>query len=181
LRGASTEQTKTLKGIEEMSFRMGLLWCVTAGWALLWGAAIAGGAFSRDDNMLVIFLMGFGPVGLQLWFVLHRASKRDAARAAMLAEAGVSPSSGFDYTEKGTGIAINTQARTLTLLDGGFWKTYLLSDVREWKCQKRQDPGENGLFLFVKDIERPNWRIDMKEVRTQARWMELLQQQINER
>lgn len=156
------------------------LWGVSILWAVFWNLALVNGRNSGAES-LIFFLVGYGPIGLQFWYLFYRASKREAIHAAMLAAAGVPPSAGFDYAEKGTGIAINTQARTLTLLDNGFWKTYGLADVREWKCQKRQDPAENGLFLFVKDLKRPNWRIDMKEVRTQARWMELLQQQINDR
>jgi len=156
----------------------------------------------RGGETLVIFLVGFVPLGLQLWFVLHRASKRGATHEAMLAEAGVSPSSGFDYSERGTGIAINPKARTLTLLDGGFWKTYAFDEVREWETRHeqasqmiggglmgvaaaagndRRAAANTGLFVVVKDIENPKWRIEMRDVRTQARWMEILRQQLNER
>jgi hypothetical protein len=37
-----------------------------------------------------------------------------------------------------------------------------------------------GLFLTVKDIDHPKWRIAMADPKLQARWMEILRQSIND-
>lgn len=66
------------------------------------------------------------------------------------------------------------------LLADGFWKIYLFSDVREWET--RNGLGKNsGLYVSVKDVDHPKWRIEMKDDGIQARWMEILRQEINER
>ena len=95
----------------------------------------------------------------------------------------------------------------VTLLLAGSWKTYSFADVRKWRTtlvrpgqagfvggnlgsavaamgaeanMRRDAKAETGLFVEVRDIERASWRVAMKDERTQARWMEILQQEINE-
>jgi hypothetical protein len=38
----------------------------------------------------------------------------------------------------------------------------------------------SGLFVRTRDIENPMWRIEMLGRQNQAKWMEILQQSINE-
>lgn len=185
---------------------MGFLWTVTGLWALLLSFGISAAFHEGGLFGLAVMLVGWGPLGLLIWFVFNRATKREAAHAAMLNEAGVQPSSGCDHTEKGAGIAINKQAKTLTMLINGFWKTYPYADVRGWETRKeragevvgvglaagtaalganvraeRAAAANTGLFVTVKDVENPKWRIEMRDDGIQARWMEILTQEINER
>ena len=44
----------------------------------------------------------------------------------------------------------------------------------------KQASANTGLFVLVKDVENPRWRIAMKDEGTQARWMEILRQEVNE-
>jgi hypothetical protein len=178
---------------------MGFLWTV----AILWGLFFCLGSLAfNGGESFIFFLVGCVPTGLLVWFLIHRASKREAAHTAMLQEAGVAQGSGFDHAEADTGIAINKQAKTLTLLIGGFYKTYPYTDIREWQANKetpgvvvggnlaavgaeaamrRQAAANTGFYVTVKDVDNPKWRIAMKDVAMQARWMELMRQEINER
>lgn len=133
--------------------------------------------------------------------------RRASAHAEMLAGAGVSPNAGWDHSEQDSGVAINMAARTLTLLSNGKSKTYPFSDVREWSTNLAtarqvvpigggfagavamgsaniaaglQAASATGLFVTVRDIENPKWRIEMSSEAVQARWMEILEQAINE-
>jgi hypothetical protein len=154
----------------------------------------------------IFFLIGAAPTALLVWFVMARASRREAAHAAMLGEAGVQPGSGCDHSEGGTGIAINKQAKTVTMLVAGVSKTYPFADIREWRSAKhtagqvvgvgiqgglaavganaaaeRQAKAASGFFVSVRDVDHPTWRIEMKNEPTQHRWMELFTQEINEK
>ena len=179
---------------------MGFLWTGAILWGLFWSVLAL---FSRGGGEAFgFFLVAWTPSGLLVWFLINRASKRDAAHKAMLQEAGVAQGSGFDHAEADTGIAINKHAKTLTLLIGGFYKTYPLSDIREWQAMKetpgvvvggslaavgaaakmeRDAAAATGFFVSVKDVDNPKWRIAMKDAAMQARWMELMRQEINER
>lgn len=46
--------------------------------------------------------------------------------------------------------------------------------------QARENKKNTGLFIKVADINHPQWRIDMRSEKSQHRWMEILQQTINE-
>lgn len=96
--------------------------------------------FGDGGGALAIFLVGWTPTGLLVWFVAHRAAKRNAVHQAMLVAAEVSPGAGFDHAESGTGLALNPQARIFTLWTGGQWKTYSYADIREWDAIK-ETPG----------------------------------------
>ncbi|MBJ6985633.1 hypothetical protein JGR68_01265 [Luteimonas sp. MC1750] len=38
----------------------------------------------------------------------------------------------------------------------------------------------SGLFVLTRDVDNPRWRIEMLGKREQSKWMEILQQSINE-
>jgi hypothetical protein len=46
---------------------------------------------------------------------------------------------------------------------------------------KRDAAANTGFFVTVRDVDNPKWRIEMRDEATQARWMEILRQEINER
>lgn len=179
---------------------------------LMWTGAIVGGLVAGLFVMemtrigFLAVLVGLAPTGLLIWHLINRSGGRESAHQAMLQEAGIAQGSGFDHAEDGTGIALNKQAKTLTLQIDGFRKTYPLSDVREWETikesagsaigvgaagglaamganarMKRDAATNTGFFVSVRDVDNPKWRIAMKDEEMQARWMELMRQEINER
>lgn len=179
---------------------------------LMWTGAIVGGLvvglFVMEMTRMgfIAVLAGLAPTGLLIWSLIKRAGGREAAHKAMLQEAGVSQGSGFDHAEADTAIALNKQAKTLSLLMGGFCKTYPYAAIREWQSiketassvvgvgvagglaavgaserMKRDAAANTGFFVTVRDVENPKWRIEMKDEGTQDRWMELLRQEVNER
>ena len=153
-----------------------------------------------------ILLVGIAPLVLLIWAGQARKARWGRVHADMLAAAGVGPGD-FEHGEDDSGIAINRSARTVTLLDAGHWKTYPFDDVRGWKAylvrpgqvgamggnlgsavaamsaeanMERDAKASTGLFVEVRDVDRARWRVAMKDERTQARWMEILRQEINE-
>ena len=183
---------------------MGFFATIFVIWGLIFSMFVpfAGGGLPA----LGVFLFAWMPTGLLVWFVLHRAGKRQALHLEMLAAAGVAPGTGFDHSEDGTGIALNRSERVLVLLADGAFKSYDYEQIRNWAIQEerpgtvvpafgvangiaaagasarmaREAKANTGLFLEVKDLERPQWRVAMKEKMVRARWMELLRQEVNE-
>ena len=156
---------------------------------------------------LLSLAIGAAPLCLLFWLGQQRRAGWAEVHARMLAEAGVAAGSGYEHGEEDSGIAVNRQARTVTLLHAGSWKTYPFSDVRAWKGYKvrpgqslavggnlsshvaamgaearakQEAAADTGLFVEVRDIDRPRWRVAMKDERAQLRWIELLRQEINE-
>lgn len=143
-----------------------------------------------------------------LYVVKAREKERRAsAHVEMLAAAGVASNAGWDHAEQDSGVAVNMAARTLTLLSNGKRKTYPFSDVREWSSNLAtasqvvpigggfagafamgsanvaaglRAASATGFFVTVRDMENPKWRIEMSSESVQARWMEILEQAINE-
>ena len=165
--------------------------------------------FHRDGDGFAAFcvlLVGMAPLALLIRSGQARKARWARVHADMLAAAGVGPVD-FQHGEDDSGIALNRSARTVTLLDAGHWKTYPFDEVRGWKAylvrpgqvgaiggnlgsavaamgaeanMKRDAKAGTGLFVEVRDIDRARWRVAMKDERTQARWMEILRQEINE-
>lgn len=185
-----------------------MLYFVAIPWALVVGGLGLIGLFSNVDVpklvSLIFLAVGFGPF---FWVRRNRGKMAEAntAHAAMLASAGVAPGAGFDHSEGGSAVAVNRQAKTLSLRIGEKWKAYPFADVRGWEANKeragqvvasnltgamaslgpnlrasRDAAAATGLFVTVRDIENPKWRIAMGDSSTQARWMEILRQSINE-
>ncbi|MBN8921880.1 MAG: hypothetical protein BGP10_14545 [Rhodanobacter sp. 68-29] len=106
------------------------------------------------------------------------------------------------FVSKNTGIGIYPDKRTLLLKQGARKKEYSFADVREWEVNLqtgghlignvgmagvahnvrtiRENRNASGLFVKVRDIETPVWRINMLLKDDQQRWMEILRQLINE-
>ena len=113
----------------------------------------------------------------------------------------------YVYVGGGTAIAVDTAKRVIRLKEGKARKEYAFSDIREWRTNiasggqifagagvgignaiaidsqnirnARENRKQTGLFLAVRDIDRPEWRIDMPSDKNQKRWMEILRQTIN--
>ena len=109
------------------------------------------------------------------------------------------------FLNKGTGIAVDTVKQVVRLKKDKVTKEYPFTDVREWRANKvtggeviaaggwagvaaigqnarvgRENREQTGLFVKVRDIDHPEWRIDMQDQDLQNRWMEILQQTLNE-
>jgi hypothetical protein len=185
-----------------------MLYFITLPWAFFIGGtglfSFSNGALPKPMCVIMV-VVGFAPRFLQVRRRQGLQAKAEAAHAAMLASAGVASGTGYEHALQDTAIAINTKARTLSLRVGQKWKTYPFADVREWRTNKqtsgqvvagnltgavaalgpsiragREADAATGLFVTVRDIDNPQWRIAMYDVATQARWMEILRQSINE-
>ena len=181
---------------------MGFLWFIAICWAIFFGVA---SLIAHGFGAFLFFLLAFAPVAALIWFKMQRTAKNEAAHSDMCTLAGVTAGAGFDHAENDTGIAINKVARTLTLRIGAKVKTYLFTDIREWQTSKeragmmhgtglsgasvalganiraeREAKENTGLFMTVRDVDNPKWRIEMNDANIQARWMELLRQEVNE-
>ncbi|MES2149871.1 MAG: DUF4755 domain-containing protein [Pseudomonadota bacterium] len=182
---------------------MGFLVGFLAVWGVLVSLTI--GFATGVTGKLCVLIVAWGPVGLLTWFLIARATGREKLHSAMLGALGVQPGAGFDHSEGGTGIALNPKSRTLALLADGGYQSYDYERVREWASNEqkagqvvgfglagaasatganiraaREAAANTGLFVTVKDLGRPQWRVAMKDKAMRARWMELLQQEINE-
>ena len=168
-------------------------------WGLVWtGIAMLG----KGLALLVVLLIAWAPMALLLWWRSAKAAKGASRHAAILAESGIPAGQGLDHCEDGTGIAIDRPFGRLVLIGPEGHKSYPYAEVREWSAREER-PGfvpnmgsaqaigmaaraemdakkATGLFVKVADIERPLWRVAMKDASTRARWMEILQQAINE-
>jgi hypothetical protein len=103
-----------------------------------------------------------------------------------------------------TGIAIDTDKQEVHLKDRKNYKVYKYNEIRSWEmnvqtagliyggglnvaaanmANARQSADNTGLFIKVKDVDFPEWKISfpVKSVKNDLkRWMEILQQTLNE-
>lgn len=172
-------------------------------WGMFWSMAIpfATGFFGKLGTVL----LAWGPVAVFAWFHIARAFGREKLHAAMLGGLGIVAGQGLDHSEDGTGIALNPKTMTLGLLGEGGYQFYGYDKIREWASNEeraggvvgvgvqgsvaaaganiraaREAKANTGLFVTVKDVGRPSWRVAMADKATRARWMEILQQELNE-
>jgi hypothetical protein len=173
-------------------------------WALVVGVPSLAQVFLGERGAGFLGFLGlliaFAPLGLRMWARQARKARWAGAHAGMLSEVGIAAGD-YEHGEDDTGIA-------LKLLHAGQWRTYPFSDVRGWTTSlvrpgqvgmvggnlassvaamgaearaKHDAAADTGLFVEVRDVDRPKWRIAMADGREQARWMEILRQEINER
>lgn len=182
---------------------MWLLWIVFLAWGVVWSMASA--FASGFGEKLGTVLMAWAPVALLAWYCVARAIGREKLHAAMLGGLGIAAGQGLDHSEDGTGIAVDPKSKTIGLLCDGVYQLYAFDKIREWASNEERPGGvvgvgvqgaigaaganiraareaaaNTGLFVTVKDVGRPSWRVAMKDKAMRARWMEILQQEINE-
>lgn len=182
---------------------MGCLFILAGGWALLCSAISSD---LRGMNAFLVFIMGWGPlVGLGI-IAFFRHNSRYKRRMEFISLAGVSDNHRFFHWDGSSAIALNQSNQTITLASADAMKVYKFSDVRSWRINQ-ETPGQvipamnnagsvltagaanigaasraaanSGLFIQVKDIDYPEWRITMNKA-TQNRWFEILTQVLNE-
>lgn len=152
------------------------------------------------------FILVWGsPALLIIWFLQIRPNKiakenEEVNRKRVFDLVGSSPR--FQHFESSTGIAVNESKGEIILSDAaaGLFKSYPFSAIRGWSLRKEtvesgsvRESYENaimrkdaraarntGLFLDVKDIDHPEWRVVMKSEIDRNRWFEILKQTINE-
>ena len=170
---------------------------------IVWGVVISffGYIVHNGTVLLIMLAIGWGPLALLLWWKSIKAGKGADRHAAALAESGIPQGQGLDHSEGGTGIAIDRPFKLLMLIGPGGHKSYPYADVRGWSARaekagyvrgnniqatgakirmEMEAKNATGLFVTVRDIDQPEWRVAMKDAATRARWMEILQQEINE-
>lgn len=155
--------------------------------------------------------MVFLSFGLILWFLASRIRSArtgaDTLKAAACEAVGVSVDSKFAHAERNTAIVLNSQTRRIAVSAGGESKIYDYNDVRDWEVRKVSRAGgavgygvvgtigagsqniaasmeadrQTGLFLMMRDIDHPQWRISMFGSDDRARWAEILRQELDER
>lgn len=109
----------------------------------------------------------------------------------------------YKHFYDGTGIAVDPKAQQLHLYLKPTYKVYPFSEVRRWEVSSvrggvivgggaagaaatisssMKANKDSGLFIDVKDIEMPRWRVAFdrrKEDKEHPKWMEILRQSIN--
>src|SRR5471032_1689869 len=112
-----------------------MMFLALLGWPLMIGGLMA--IFGRYPGVgLICLLVGLAPNCFNIWSAKRKRARFAAIHSDMLVSAGVAANSGCDHPEQDTGVAINRQAKTLTLLSKGKWKTYPFSAVRRWETNK---------------------------------------------
>ena len=110
----------------------------------------------------------------------------------------------FKHLYDGTGIALDTDNQIIYLKNGKLQKSYPFSEIREWKYNVqsggtiigggfrglghnlgtvRNNKKSSGLFISVRDIENPQWRVafpyNTKMEGELLKWMEIFNQYVN--
>lgn len=158
----------------------------------------------------VLKLMGLAVALAPLAFTLRaRAAVRRDERLLLQAArdaVGAKDDARYQHVEMGTAIVLNPTSRRVALAQGSKSKIYDFADIRGWDARKERASGavgigvegtiaagsqniaaskqadlETGLFVTVRDIHNPVWRISMFEAEDRARWSEILRQQLDER
>lgn len=110
----------------------------------------------------------------------------------------------FKHFYAKTGIAVDTEKREVHLKDAAHYKVYRFDEIRSWEANtqsggliyggglnvlaanlanQRANRENTGLFIKVKDIDYPQWKIEFPQSQAKGeltRWMEILQQTLNE-
>lgn len=187
---------------------MGCLYVMAMGWGLLLTVAAFG--VSHSDGVgafMLMLLMGWVPMALLFWLGRMVESKARRLMPEVASQSGVAIDSKFFHWEGNTGLALNSSRQCVTIASGANMKTYKFADIREWAIRSEtagqvvpmggglaggvaagaanmgagaRAAANTGLFLSVKDIDQPTWRIAMQEKKKRDVWFEILTQAINE-
>lgn len=152
---------------------------------------------------LALMLIGASPI-----FLLMKVNKAraNALEQELRRMADLLDGSGYVFVAgAGTvsGIALNATTQKIVLAEGKVRKVYDFEDIRSWETN-HETPGtviatgsaaltaasvnvreatlaarRSGLFITVRDIDHPKWRIALPQ-KEHARWMEILRQVVNQ-
>ena len=152
-----------------------------------------------------VVLYGFFPPIAMVWLGLKVSRATTAKYDKLRLGAGLSPGVGWEHREGQTWLALNPRDRTVTMMIGSLIKTYAYADIRAWEAVSQTADrfvggtfqgglaaaganaranaaaaAQSGFFVTVRDVDHPIWRISMLAPITQAKWMELFRQELNE-
>lgn len=172
----------------------------TLGWLFSGGQAHGGYA-------IFMIVIGFGPLVFTIRRYRSIKSKWTGAYSEMLRVLATGGSIDYQHWQPNSGIAINRKTKMVGLCQTGVWIVYHYSSVRSWERVSatagrtpaytgslvgqaaalsdavgaaRRAAGESGLFVEVADVDHPRWHIMMSDPNVQAKWMEILRQEVNE-
>jgi len=165
-------------------------------WVWLFSApnSVARGVFAGLGIASALLVIVYAPRAL--WATVMGGPEREALAATK----GLM----WRHFYRGTGIALDPVQQRLHLLNARAYRSYALSQVRTW-TRREQTGGQvygyglvvvaanvaaannnkaaSGLFIEVRDVDLPVWRIAFSPGALQRdlpRWMEILQQAVNE-
>ena len=153
-------------------------------------------------------LFGFGFLLWAGWLVVKAMKEGRATTKTNPLKDRIS-SFNYNHFYDNSGIGIDSSAKEIHLISRGEYKVYPFSKIRNWETniatggltrsapsltsamaatadnlrQQRENKLNTGLFLEIKDVDYPKWRIAFppKDIGRQLeRWMEILRQEVNE-
>lgn len=181
---------------------MKLMWVLSGLWAFflgLIGLITLLAAKSPGIGLLVLIVAAVPVFLVWRWSKSHQASAEKHLREMI----GLTEGTGYLFAsgvESACGIALNPATRKIALIEAGARKAYSFDDIREWQTihetagqviggglqgavanigANSAAAARSGLFITVRDIDRPKWRIVMPQ-KEHARWMEIMRQVVNE-
>lgn len=181
---------------------MKLMWVLSGLWAFFFGliGLITLFAAKSPGVGLLVLIAAAAPV-----FLVWRWSKSQQASAEKQLREMIGLAEGTGYlfasgVESASGIALNPTTRQIALIEGPRRKAYSFDDIREWQTihetagqviggglqgaaanmsANAAAAARSGMFIVVRDIDRPKWRIVMPK-NEHDRWMEIMRQVVNQ-
>lgn len=107
----------------------------------------------------------------------------------------------YSFQSGNTGIGVCPERRILKLVEGSKSKEYSFAMIRSWESNLQTggvvvgsgfaaananlangmaNKRASGFFVYTKDLDNTTWRIKMFKKNDQNKWMEILQQNVNE-
>ncbi len=181
---------------------MKMMWVLTGLWAAFLGFIGLITLFVAKNpgiGLLVLIVAAVPVLLVWRWSKRHQASAEKQLREMI----GLAEGSGYLFAsgvESACGIALNPATRKIALIEAGARKAYSFDDIREWQTihetagvvvggglqgaianigESSGAAARSGMFITVRDIDRPKWRIVMPQ-KEHARWMEIMRQVVNE-
>jgi len=169
---------------------------------------LIGYAYYIEMHNSIFLFVGGGLGGWLIWLPIYARMQNASKKSEW---SGLAEGCDYQHYHKLTGIGVNTTTRQVHLLDGDKFKKYDFRDIRDWSYslktggtsmsnrtlaegaqnhrQNKENEAGSGFFLKVKDIDNPEWRVafpwrESNNKKTEIelkRWMEIFQQNINEK
>lgn len=190
-------------GVEVMNFT-GMVIYMTVSVAFTGYLAHTWRHLSWKRWMVYAFIWSFFGLFMVPWIILFFKSKGDQGSVNSAASQDFALGAKYSYTCGSTGLAMDTDQNILRVKNGSFIKEYPFTDVREWRANlvsgggvvgvgavggmaavgqtiraNRENAKASGFYIKVKDIDNPEWRVEMPSQDNQNRWMEIFNQLIN--
>lgn len=180
---------------------MKLMWILSGLWAFFVGVGGVLMLFTGKYALigLIVLLVAAAPIIVMLRWSKGQKSSAEKRLREMI---GLADGAGYLFAsgvESASGIALNPATRQIALIEGPRRKAYSFDDIREWETS-HETAGtvvgggfqgavanisagaaaaqRSGMFIVVRDIDYPKWRIVMP-AKEHARWMEIMRQVVN--